>query len=274
MASQEYKWHIGTIQNRYHFLNLDFQQAEKIYSYELMKDSFNGSLSPWEAWDYETTVFTDILSEQQLIEYKRYNGNIVAQYKEDLVDADQWKLAEIEGLEERKQFYVNTFLPPLFKDFESIFSGRLIDNQSKIAFLKDEYAKFLAKSRGEAIAEHFRFNRTFMPNGLKTIILDHRLRCIMPAYLSFKRQMDPPTKKTGNFLMQQLDTLSDETENLLTSKLNELHEFSLAQVTKRYNESNLGSIWIAERTPAKEKENLVMSLLLFDEKKYDFYASS
>lgn len=273
MTSQEYKWHIGTIQDRYHFLNPDFQQAEKIYNYELMKDSFNGSLSPWEAWDYEITVFSDILSEQQLADYKHHNSNIIELHKEGLREADQWKVADIENLEERKQFYINSFLPPLLAHFESIFSSRLMDHQSKINFLKGEYAKFLVKSRGEAIAEHFRFNRTFMPNGFKATILEHKLRCMMPAYLSFKRQMDTPTKETGNFLVQYLDNLSDETESLLKYKMNELHEFSMELLTKQYNESNSGSIWITERNPSGERENLIMSLLLYDEKKYDFDAS-
>lgn len=48
---------IGFVQARYHQLNLSPEQAEKILSYENMKDSrsHTHTFSAWEEWDFENT---------------------------------------------------------------------------------------------------------------------------------------------------------------------------------------------------------------------------
>jgi hypothetical protein len=59
MTSEEYKWTINLVKERYHLLKLSFQQAEKVYEFEKEKDFSSPKyfLSAWEEYDYMFDTF-------------------------------------------------------------------------------------------------------------------------------------------------------------------------------------------------------------------------
>lgn len=55
MTPEDYKWHINLVKERYHALNLTFEQAEQVYKFEEDKSIYSEKhyFSTWEEWDYE-----------------------------------------------------------------------------------------------------------------------------------------------------------------------------------------------------------------------------
>lgn len=136
----------------------------------------------------------------------------------------------------------------------------------KIAYLQAEYTTFLRQRKMEMIAEHFRFNRTFMPVTLQVALTAHALNAILPQYAPFEVKMDAPTRKVSRSLKQKPKHFPKHLEELFIKKLDEFHAFNLMVIEKRYQADNqIGSVWVAERDKSKERENLVMSLLLLYE---------
>lgn len=62
MTPEEYQWHIKLARSRYQYLNLTYEQAEKIYKYEQERDTYSDKhfFSDWEEWDYWQTLLSSL----------------------------------------------------------------------------------------------------------------------------------------------------------------------------------------------------------------------
>lgn len=270
MTPEEYNWHISLVKDRYHTLNLSFEQAEQVHRYEQEKNTFSDKhfFSVWEEWDYELTTFREILNEEQTKLYEEHLHASIKRYEQSQIEHDVERTNEISYYEELIRFYEENFLPDLFKDRFIRFDW-LLSDKSKIEYLRNEYKRFLNDTKKEILTSHFRHNRTFKPNELKLSLLRHKLCYIFPDYGYFKHGMDEPTRAVVDYLKIKVRHLPEETEHLLTRKYKELKEFSDSNFKKHYGEIKDGWHVVARELSDEEvKEHRSMSLLLFDQEKY------
>ena len=265
MTPEEYKWTIDLVQQRYQYLNLTYEQAEKIYKYEQDRDTFSDEhfFTVWEESDYELTAFREILNGEQLKNHETFLNESIRGYEKSLVDQDNEKTNDNAHLLELINFYETQFLPDIYKDPFLRF-GWLSRDIAKIQYLRTEYKRFLDKTKKSILTNHFRHNRTFRPNELKTSLLQHKLSCIFPDYFSFKQQMDEPTRAVSAYLTAKILNLPDETEKLLTRKFNELKDFNESNSRKYYNNIGGWHVVTDPLTPQEEREYRNMALLLLD----------
>lgn len=271
MAPDEYQWYVKLVQDRHQYLSLTYEQAEKIYRFEQDKDIYSNKhfFSFWEERDYELATFSEILNDEQLRIYKTFFKKGIEGYERSLIELDTKKANEIAYNEELLNFYETQFFPEFFKDpFHLLHFGSFYNEKSKIEFLKAEYKRFLNDTKREILTSHFRHSRTFQPNELKVSLLRHKLSCVLPSYISFKQQMDEPTKAVTYYLKQKLRYLPDKTEELLKRKFKESKEFNKINRQKHFGKIK-GWLVIAEHlTVEEEKERRRMTFLLFDKERY------
>lgn len=269
MTSEEYQWYVNLVRDRYQYLNLTYEQAEKVYKYEQDKDTYSDKhyFSAWEEWDYEFMTFEEILNDEQFKNYETFLKENIQRYEQSLIEQDNEKTNEISYHEELINFYETRFLPDFFKDPFLRF-GLLSNDKAKIVYIRTEYKRFLNNTKKEILTSHFRHNRTFKPNGLKASLLRHKLLYVLPDYTYFKHQMDEPTKAVAHFLKAKLRYLPDTIEELLTRKFNELRDFNDANFKKYYSDTRGWHVVVGQPTDEEEKEHRSMILLLLDEEKY------
>ena len=270
MTPDEYKWYINLVKERYHTLDLTFEQAEKVYRYEQDKEIYSDKhyFSVWEEWDYERTIFKQILNDEQFKTYETNLNESIQQYGQRLIEQDKENSNEIAYQEALIDFYETQFLPEFFKDPFMRF-GWLLSDKAKVEYLRAEYKNYLNDTKKEMLTNHFRHNRTFKPNDLKLWLLRYKLYCVFPNYHYFKIKMDEPTKAVAHFINTKLH-LPDHIDELLIRKLKELQDFSEANFKKYYNDTRGWHVIGGQQTDEEKKENRAMSLLLLDEGKYGF----
>jgi hypothetical protein len=272
MRPGEYEENIKLVQARHHSLHLSYEQAVQIFRFEEEKvfSSERSFFTSWEEWDYEFMVFRQILNQEQMEIYKTHREEFLRQHEASLLEMDNREQAatDIAYYKEMVTFYENQFVPDFFKiGYVTSFSWLHAD-QSKIAFLKAEYKRFLAEWRKETLVHHLRENRTFKPNELVVSLLRHRTAYLWPDYYSFKSRMDEPTKATADYLSRKLRHIHPDIEELLTKKLDELKAFHAAQFKKYYGAVQGWHVTIGPVSPEDQREDRIMSLLLLDKEKY------
>jgi len=270
MTPEEYKWYVKLVQDRNHNLNLTFEQAEKVYKHEQDKNTYSEKhyFSAWEEWDYELTIFKEILNEEQFKNYETFLKENIQRYEQSLVELDSERINEIAYNEELINFYETQFLPDFFKDPFLLTFGWLSADKAKIDYLRTEYKNYLNDTKKSILTSHFRHHRTFKPKELKLSLLQHKLSYIFPNYTSFKHEMDKPTLAVAHYLKTKFQYLPDTLDDLLTRKYNELKEFNDANFKKYYGEIRGWHVVVGQITPEEEKEHRAMTLLLLDKEKY------
>lgn len=269
MTPEVHQWQVNLVKDRHFYLNLTYEQAEKVCLYEQEKDIYSEkhSFTVWEEWDYERATFRQILNEEQLKEYEAFHQQQVQRYEQSLVEQDD-KENEITYHTELLHFYLMQILPGFFSDPLILSPGWLPVDKTKIEYLKAEYVNFLNDTKKAILTHHFRHNKTFKPNELKLSLLRHKLLYILPDYHSFKRQADEPTKAVMLYLKNKFCYSLEAAQALLAKKLGELKAFSETNIKKYYGEIKGWHITTGELTPEEEKEHRLMTLLLLDKNKY------
>ncbi|WP_138990309.1 hypothetical protein [Larkinella sp. C7] len=263
-------WLIKLVQERYAFCNPDLAQAERIHHYEQDKrlSSKDTYFSQWEEWDFEWATFKDILADEQ---FERYEANLktrIRSYEESLVQEDNGKLGEIAYNQSLLTNY-EKILPDFFSPRSLLKLTGLFQEESKIAFLKAEYKRYLNEMKVRLLVEHFRFARTLMPNLLKITLLQHQFDYLWPDYFYFKHRMDEPTKATANYLKGKLYHIDDKVYHFIQEKFDELKSLNQENYKKYLGERPaVGSLTYGPSTPEDLREHQLMSLLLLDENKY------
>jgi hypothetical protein len=270
MLPDEYQWYVNLVRDRYEYLNLTYEQAEEIHKYQQDKDTYSNKhfFSFWEEQDYELTIFTGILNQEQLKSYEAFLKENIKRYEQSLIEQDGQKTNEIAFYEELIGFYDTSFLPDFFKNPSLLFAA-LFTDRAKIDFLKMEYKQFLNDTKKAIVTSHFRNSRTYKPNEFKASLLRHQLSYMLPDYPSFKYLMDEATKAVANYLATKLRHFPDETEELVTRKFKELQEFRDGCFKKHYGEVRGWHAVVGQQpTQEEEKENRTLTLMLLDRKKY------
>lgn len=269
MTTEEYQWQVNLVKDRYHALNLTYEQSEKVYKYEHDKETFSEKhiFSAWEEWDYELTVFKNILNEEQFARYQLIHKENIQNYEQILTQQDNEADNQTQYYEELLNFYENQFLPDFFNT--AIFRfGFILSEKTKMEYLKKEYKRFLNDTKKEMLTNHFRYNRTFKPNELNVALLRHKLFYFLPNYQYFKYNMDEPTKAVAKFLYAKVQNLPEEIEELITDKFNRVKDFTQKLNQKYYTETAGWHVVVAQQSVEDEKENKIMTCLLLDEQKY------
>lgn len=266
MKTEEY---INLVKDRYYSLNLTFEQAEKIYHYEQDKSHYSNKhhFSNWEEWDYELTVFKEILNEEQFSHYENFLKDNIQRHEQDLIRQDEERTSDMLLLEEQIAFYEKEFLPSVFKHWY-IRDAWMMNEKSKVDYLRSEYQNFLNETKKQMLTQHFRHYRRFKPNELKVSLLRHQFSSIFPQYDFFEHQMDQPTKTVADYLKKIVRRFPDDIEELLTEKLEEVKAFNEKLFDKYYGDIK-GSVWIVRKeNEDEERIGLYMSLLLINPEKY------
>jgi hypothetical protein len=268
MTLKEYQWYISLVQDRHQYLHLSFEQAEKIFRYEKDRDNFSYKhhLTVWEEWEYERTVYREILDSEQYKNYERLMESGTP-HEQVLIEQDKETATAIPFVEEQLRFYENEFLIALFK--QGVFQpAALLPEKSKTAYLRNEYASFLNDTKKRIIVNHFRNYRAFRPNELKLSLLQHQAAYIIPDYFSFRNQMDTPTRAVAEFMLQQYLYVNTEP---LACKLAEVKTYNKALSIRQYGGEIPG--WhVGEAPPLSPKEARelhTMIWLLADIHKYN-----
>jgi len=272
MTPEDYQWNINLVKDRNYALNLTFEQAEEVFKFEQRKNPYSEKFyfSTWEEWDYELSTFKKILNTEQFAIFEQNTKDAVENYQKSLIEQDTELLKEIEFNQETVKYYEEQFLPDFFKDRVLYSFGRLSADRAKIDFLKAEYKKFLDDSKKRILTEHFRHNRTFKPNELEVSLLRHKLSYLWPDYLSFKTQIDEPTKAMTEYLKEKFKYFIEKYDEFITSKLEGLKIFNKENFDKYHGESRGGwhTIIIGQTSTEEEREYRTMCILLLDREKY------
>jgi hypothetical protein len=273
MNPEEYKWHIDLVKSRFEYLNLTFEQAEKVYLHEEEKMTYSEKhfFSAWEEWDFDLSSFRKILNKGQFQDFEKRHQENIKRYEKSLIENDKPRDTDVNYNKELIDFYINEFLPGFFKSkYQQGFLSTSKENV-KIEYLKKEYKKYLTEKRKELLTSHFRYNRSFKPNELELELLRHKVIYIIPNYLYFKQVMDKPTKAISDYLENKFQYLIDTEEKTVSEKFQELKEFNQKCFEKYYGKLSSTDAYIIkapELTSAEERIYNVMTILLLDEEKY------
>jgi hypothetical protein len=272
MTTEEYQWHIKIVKGRFEYLNLSFEQAEKIFKYEQDKDTYSDShfFSVWEEFDYEYSVFREILNEKQFMKYRIAQKENINRYEQSLIEEDNRLANQFNSHIELLDFYETKFLPDFFRDPFLIHFGPITGDYAKVVYVKAEYKRFLNDSKKKMLTNHFRHSRIFKPNELKISLMQHKLSCIFPDYASFKGQVDQPTKAMLDYLITRFRYLPEKTVTFLAGKFNQLKEFNKANFKKHFGDDLGWHFEMPKPRPEEEIEHQFMTLMLLDKDRYGF----
>lgn len=236
MHSDDHKWNINIIKDRYSFLELTNQQAEQVFLFETNNGPHQGKtfFTDWEQWDYEFHFFSQILDKGQLAKFIQKQKKRIRWHEKGLKEQlEEESLKQMDYTAEIITYYEQQLLPGIFSSAIHLGFGPSYHEHSKVDFLKAEYKKYLQESRRELLINHFKYYRAHCPITLKSTLLNHKIFYLWPDYRYFKHRMDEPTKATAVFLETQLIYLPKEADPFLQSKLKDASTF-FGELTRRY----------------------------------------
>lgn len=271
MTPEEYQWYIKVVQDRHHEYRLSFEQAEKIYSFEKEKEFYSREylFSVWEEYDYALDTYKQVLTEKQFKKFSKWQEENIKQQEQYLADCDKDDIKYVDYYTALIDFYEQKLVPDFFSEKFLIDSFILSQYDSKISFLKKEYKSFLDNEKVGHISSHYRHNKRFRPNGLKSTLLSHKLNAIVPEYSFFKTKMDEPTKSTAQFLLTKFEFILERHEEFFKRIAAESVPLIDAMRKKYIGEQRGWHVTITS-TELRDKENKIMQLVLMDRNKYGY----
>lgn len=267
-TSEEHKWHIGQVQERYPIYNLSFEQAEKVYQFEQERDAHSEKdfFSEWEQWDFELATFREILKGEQLALYLSNHEAEIKAHEQHLIKEDnsERQLKQLEYVNRIIDYFQHEFVPGLLKN-ETVRRVAFVMYMegNKLTYLEKEYKKHCAGIKKQIHIKHFRHNRTFRPNELKQALLHHSINYIWPNYDQFYHSTDKATQAVGDFLYERISRYFKSEHAFLTQAIEENQRFMNALFKEFFGDM---SGWHAYIEPSREDElkSFCMSLLLLD----------
>lgn len=264
---------IRFVQARYHQLNLSLEQAEKVLIFEDMRDSDSRThiFSAWEMWDFELSVLQDILSKDQMLQYRRRMEEMQGRHIESLIEQDHANSARADQMREKTDYLKNELIPSILSDIPRFAKLSIGHDRSKIEYLRAHYKAFLHDQRKQILVDHFRFNKTYAPIQLKSALLGHYTSCLLPSYAAFERWADEPTRAVAGSIKSKLSRWNSGVTEFYLGKLRESKAFSDQLFEKYYRGTEWGSVWGLDPLPEEEENtNWLMSLVLLDVRAYGF----
>ncbi len=272
MDAEEYKWRVNLDKSRLEYLNLTFEQAEKVYAHEEEKRiaSEHHFFSDWEEWDYDLSMFREILDAAQFERFERRHIENIRRYEKALVDGDKPNTVDIAYTRDIQDFYEQRLLPAFQKNkYGQPFLGASMEG-AKVDYLRKEHQKFLQEQKKKMLTQHFRHYRSFKPNALALSLQKHKLRCTFPDYPYFKHYMDAPTKAVATYLESRFQNLTDDVTRTIAEKFEELANFTNDRFEKHYGKISLADTYVVTVPPLGETERAIqntMTILLLDQEK-------
>ncbi|SDF86844.1 hypothetical protein SAMN04487996_11344 [Dyadobacter soli] len=264
---------IRFVQARYHQLNLNAEQAEKVLQFENMKDSQSQThfFSAWEEFDFEYSVFQSLLNEDQMVQYQQRVGEIREMHIERLIEQDNSNEIWSNQMREQVDYVKNELIPSILSDIPRRATLSLGRDPSKIQYLKANYETFLHDRRKQILVDHFRHNKTYAPIQLQSAMLGHYASCLLPNYAAFESWADEPTRAVLGFVRGTLSRRNSEVTEFYLGKLSESKAF-FQQIKEKYNRHFDGwHTWAPDPIPEEdENRNWLMSMLLLDRNAYGF----
>ena len=262
MTPEEYTWTINLVKDRNQYLHLSYEQAEKIYEFEKMRDQQSGDnfFSAWEEFDFTQDTYQKILNEKQFKNYIKYHRENIKRYEQHLIESDIKLVTSIQYHEALIDFYKTKYIPGFYEEkflFDTII---LSEHQAKISFIKEEYKISLAHERTKQISTHYRYNRLFRPYELKVAMLRHQLLEIVPNYSFFKTTFGKPMQATADFLLEKFRHIPGYHSKFFETKRKELETFS-KRIQKKYLGDPKGWHTIT-RTELQIKDQQIMQVIL------------
>lgn len=263
---------IKFVQARYHQLNLTLEQAEKVLRFEDMRESYSRTdmFSAWEEWDFEYSVFRDLLNEHQMMQYQQRAREIHEMHIESLKEQDKSNKTWFEQMRETIAYLKTTLVPSILFDRSHMILSLIVD-RSKIDYLRANYRVFLHEQRKKILVDHFRHNKTYAPVQLKCRLMGHYGSCLLPNYTAFENWADEPTRAVAGFIKSKLSHISTEVSDFYLGKLRESKAFSEHLFDKYYQNIEWAAVWTVDPLPEEEENtNWLMSMLLLNENAYNF----
>ncbi|ANI88619.1 hypothetical protein A9P82_04545 [Arachidicoccus ginsenosidimutans] len=276
MDLHDYNVQIEIVQMRYNFLNLSFEQAEKVLAFEDEKDFYTTkyALNVWEEQDLMYDYFKRALDKTQFEKLNRWYNQQEENYKKQLLEDDGKRIVWIHYYEELIETYQKQIIPKFIKKtFDSYISLPLFQEKIKIDYLKHEYKKYLESEKIHIFSAHFREYRTYAPNRLKEVLLIHKRKYISPNYLSFKHFMDEPTKAIADFLLKSLNYIDREHQTFFDSIKMEWESVVEKIKIKHIKEDVKGWTTVIKNSEQEIKEQNIMQVILFDKDFYNYQAN-
>jgi hypothetical protein len=255
--------------DRYQIYDLSFEQAERIYRFEEERDTILSSrngFSIWEEWDYEQSVFQEVLNVGQFESYQDLHQERLKKVEQDLREQDALKVNDIDFAKKRFDYYESQFRPS-FDDPHFWKMPFLPWERNKIDFLKNEYKVFVTEQKKQILVEHFRQNRTFMPNQLKFSLLWQQVDYLWPNYQAFQKRMDDPTKAINSYLITKVAG-HYEKATFLEQQLEKLDIFNHNNFMEHYGNPDGWHSTSSKMSSEEVMKNGLLTLLLVDKDRY------
>ncbi len=187
---------------KYDFLSFSDEQKSLVVKYEKLKStsSFKNALSNWEEWNLEEIYFSDILDKFRWEMYLNKVSEDKAAFAEELKLGDNNLNASLLVAEELLWDLKKNIKEWFVESIDSHFLRNFVGNEHRIAFLKEEYRRYIEEQREEILLNHMRWSRAYCPNELKIALLNNERNYVLPDYYSFKEKMSPDVKAVAEIV--------------------------------------------------------------------------
>jgi hypothetical protein len=267
--TKAHHWEVNLVKDRFTYLDLSFEQAERIHAFEQEPQVFEIGIhfSDWETYDYGWYRMSKILREDQLKRYESFIGEAMVRHHEGLRKADAEKATHLLYRQKALAYiHENQFLG---LHEELITRNHLMMGvQTKVDYLKAEYSRYLSVQRKRIITEHFRHYRRTSPNELeiKLLLLDEQH--IWPNYFAFKDAADAITMQMLGQLIDRFNRFPKEWINKVKTK-KEIANAHLGLLFEQLMDPTPNAYIVSAKETEKEMyDSLIFFLILVSAKKY------
>ncbi|RYF94192.1 MAG: hypothetical protein EOO00_05570 [Chitinophagaceae bacterium] len=267
--TEELKWHLDYLKERYEYLNLNDTQAAKVYTFESERDAPGVfvSMSELEELDCEWTVFRSILSDEQFGLFEQELDKRRESHIQSLKESDVRAAIRLAQQLERNKFLEQVFVPGLL---QMRSQQRLLyyDDTSRIDYLKAQYLLLMNSHRKSMYAQHFRHHRIFQPNEFNVVRLQVDAMAIWPSCHFFEKDADEPTRMLFTQVKNRINFFAQSRSDLFESEMKRLATFEKTLSDKNLRPEDLeNGIRLDFRKNTDQESALqqfMMSVLLAD----------
>ena len=266
MDTENLKMHSRRLRHFYPYLKLTANQVERIVAFEEQPSvlrEVKEIFSYWEEWEYTLDEFRKILTREQFKLHLREQRKAMLVYEKQLKQGDAEKVKELAHEEEYTNWLRDEFVPNLQKEMmnEGIL---LVLQRDKIAYLRNEYARFLDREHYNVLVRHYRHSRRLQPNTLRMAQLRLERKRLFPDHATFLREADEAVRSVAAFLRDHYRVLAYRSISFFQAKSAEINKQWEDLRVKHTGERGIQG-WHSGITPKDTlpiEEDWMLSLLL------------
>lgn len=272
---EAYIWEVNLVKERYHDLDLRFDQMEKIYLFEKFNDKFHllndVHLGDFERREYFYLILKSILDTEQYERFHKSNINQEKQLEASIIEADENRQGELDELQQTIRFFRDDLHRPLMRDTRFRLLAAVFSKKSN--YLANEYHDWLKARRQRISFLHFRTYRDLAPNALKLALLRLELEHIWPNYQDFSTTLDEVSKTIAHYLYQRFEDFRFEHAAELQSISNRIRAYFKPQQETQKARGGWHVI-IKEQDEEESKKNFFMSIVLLNSTEYEWKSNN